>query len=118
MRIGEVAARAGVSVRSLRYYEEQGLLRSTRNPGGQRRYPDGAVDRVGLIQQLYASGLPSRAVREILPFADSGEVSPELLDLLVAERDRLDRRLAELQDVRDRLDRCIGEAHGQVPRDP
>ncbi|MFD8867101.1 MerR family DNA-binding transcriptional regulator [Streptomyces sp. NPDC059590] len=44
-RIGEVAAKAGVSVRALRYYEQQDLLHSSRNPGGQRRYPDGAVDR-------------------------------------------------------------------------
>lgn len=66
MRIGEVARRAGVSVRALRYYEEQDLLRAERSSGGQRRYPDSAVDRVQLIQQLYAAGLPSRSVREVL----------------------------------------------------
>ncbi|MBU5894384.1 MerR family transcriptional regulator, partial [Vibrio cholerae O1] len=66
MRIGEVTRRAGVSVRALRYYEEQDLLRAERSSGGQRRYPDSAVDRVQLIQQLYAAGLPSRSVREVL----------------------------------------------------
>jgi len=45
MRIGELAARAGVSVRALRYYEEQNLLASVRSPSGQRQYPDSAVDR-------------------------------------------------------------------------
>lgn len=111
MRIGEVAAQAGVSVRALRYYEQQDLLHSTRNPGGQRQYPAGAVERVRLIQRLYSVGLPSRTIREVLPFADSGEVSPELLELLTAERDRLDRQMTELQDVRDRLHHCITEAH-------
>ncbi len=71
MRIGEVAAKAGVSVRALRYYEQQDLLHSSRNPGGQRRYADGAVERVRLIQQLYSVGLTSRTIREVLPFADA-----------------------------------------------
>ncbi|MFF2190826.1 MerR family transcriptional regulator [Streptomyces sp. NPDC058155] len=111
MRIGEVAVKAGVSVRALRYYEQQDLLHSTRNPGGQRLYPAGAVERVRLIQRLYSVGLPSRTIREVLPFADSGEVSPELLELLTAERDRLDRQMTDLRDVRDRLHHCITEAH-------
>ncbi|MEV8400263.1 MerR family transcriptional regulator [Streptomyces niveus] len=110
MRIGEVAAKAGVSVRALRYYEQQELLHSTRNPGGQRQYPAGAVERVRLIQRLYSVGLPSRTIREVLPFADSGEVSPELLELLAAEHDRLDRQLTDLRDVRDRLHDCLTEA--------
>lgn len=110
MRIGEVASKAGVSVRALRYYEEQDLLHSTRNPGGQRQYPAGAVERVRLIQQLYSVGLPSRTIREVLPFADSGEASPELLELLAAERDRLDRQMTDLRDVRNRLHDCITEA--------
>ncbi|WP_369214227.1 MerR family transcriptional regulator [Streptomyces flavofungini] len=89
VRIGEVATAAGVSVRALRYYEQQGLLHSTRTSGGQRRYAAGAVERVKLIQRLYSESLPSRAVREILPFADAGEVAPQLLRLLAAEGDRL-----------------------------
>ncbi|MFJ9620649.1 MerR family transcriptional regulator [Streptomyces sp. NPDC101181] len=114
MRIGEVAAKAGVSVRALRYYEEQDLLHSTRDGGGRRRYTPDAVDRVGLIRQLYSAGLPSRTVRAVLPFADSGDPgrgAPELLELLTAERDRLDREMADLRDARDRLHACITEAH-------
>jgi hypothetical protein len=69
MRIGELAALTGVSVRALRYYEEQELLAAERGPGGRRRYPDDAVDRVRLIQRLYAAGLSSRTIRELLPRA-------------------------------------------------
>ncbi|MEV0633749.1 MerR family transcriptional regulator [Streptomyces sp. NPDC050619] len=114
MRIGEVAAKAGVSVRALRYYEQQDLLHSTRNPGGQRQYPAGAVERVRLIQQLYSVGLPSKTIREVLPFADSGEASPELLELLAAERDRLDRQMTDLRDVRNRLHDCITQARKSI----
>ncbi|GAA2654290.1 MerR family transcriptional regulator [Streptomyces lunalinharesii] len=107
MRIGEVAQRAGVSVRALRYYEEQDLLQASRSPGGHRHYPDTAVGRVQLIQQLYAAGLPSRVVRQVLPCVDSGEAPPKLLDQLEAERVRVEQRITDLLTVRDRLDGVI-----------
>ncbi|QFU92996.1 MerR family transcriptional regulator [Amycolatopsis sp. YIM 10] len=107
MRIGELAKRAGVSVRALRYYEEQGLLASTRTAGGQRKYGEHAVRQVELIQQLYAAGLASRTISGLLPCVVSGEVTPELLDRLTAERDRIDGQLANLQQTRDRLDDII-----------
>ncbi|WP_416966841.1 MerR family transcriptional regulator [Streptomyces sp. 4F14] len=115
MRIGEVADRAGVSVRALRYYEEQGLLDASRSPGGQRHYPDTAVGRVRLIQQLYAAGLPSRVVRDCLPCVDSGatHAPSELLDQLEAERARIDERIGDLLAARDRLDEVI-----TLSRDP
>ncbi|SHN48247.1 MerR family transcriptional regulator [Cryptosporangium aurantiacum] len=110
MRIGELATKAGVSVRALRYYEEQDLLASERTPSGQRRYADSAVDRVRFIQQLYAAGLSSKSVLEILPCVHTGDVTPELLDRLTGERDRIDRQITELIATRDRLDGVIGSA--------
>jgi DNA-binding transcriptional MerR regulator len=118
MRIGEVAEKAGVSVRALRYYEEKELLDSTRSSGGQRVYPDSAVERVRLIQLLYAAGLPSKTVREVLPTCmDGGTVGPELVARLTAERDRIDRQIADLTEVRGRLDGMIAlaKAPGPVP---
>ncbi|MFH8612939.1 MerR family transcriptional regulator [Streptomyces sp. NPDC018029] len=110
MRIGELATRAGVSVRALRYYEEQNLLTSRRSPSGQRQFPDSAVDRVRLIQQLYAAGLPSKSIADLLPCVVNGEATPELLDRLSAERDRIDGRIGALVDARDRLSTVIAAA--------
>ncbi|GIG00062.1 MerR family transcriptional regulator [Catellatospora citrea] len=111
MRIGEVAARSGVSVRALRYYEEQNLLASERSLSGQRHYPDSAVDRVRLIQHLFRAGVPSRSVAEILPCLVAGKaVTSALLDRLKAERDRIDKQIAELVATRDTLDAGIAEA--------
>lgn len=107
MRIGELAARTGVSVRALRYYEEQELLVPERSRSGQRLYPDGAVDHVRLIQQLYAAGLSSRTIVELLSYAPDGRATPELLDRLSAERDRVEGRITELVGTRDRLDSVI-----------
>lgn len=110
MRTGELATRTGVSVRALRYYEEQNLLTSERSPSGQRHYPDSAVDRVQLIQQLYAAGLTSKWISELLPRVVNGEATPELLDRLSAERDRIDSQIGDLVSARDRLDAVITTA--------
>ena len=107
LRIGEIAARSGVSVRALRYYEEQGLLEAARSPSGQRRYAEGAVDRVHLIQQLYAAGLTSSDVLALLPCVHTGVATPEMIELLVEQRDRIDRQIAELTAARERLDEVI-----------
>ncbi|MEQ8145585.1 MerR family transcriptional regulator [Streptomyces sp. OP7] len=115
MRIGEVARRAGVSVRALRYYEEQGLLPAERGPGGQRHYPGSAVDRVGLIRQLFAAGLASRSVREVLPSVYSGSVAPGLVEHLESERDRISERIAELSAARERLDAVIDNTRNPPP---
>lgn len=76
MRIGELATRTGVSVRALRYYEEHDLLAAERSPSGQRLYAQDAVDRVLLIQQLYAAGLSSRTIVELLPCVVDGDATP------------------------------------------
>ncbi|MEW2441090.1 MerR family transcriptional regulator [Micromonospora marina] len=67
MRIGELSARTGVSARSIRYYEQQGLLAAVRTASGQRVFAESAVDRVRLVQRLFDAGLSSRRVAELLP---------------------------------------------------
>ena len=109
MRIGELADKAGVSVRALRYYEEQQLLATHRTPSGQRTYEPAAVDRVQLIQQLYAAGLTSRTIHELLPCVDANESTPESRALLAAERERIDQQIIGLQKTRDRLDAVIAQ---------
>ncbi|WP_062987116.1 MerR family transcriptional regulator [Nocardia anaemiae] len=109
VRIGQLAEQAGVSVRSLRYYEEQGLLTSTRSPSGQRTYVDGAVERVRLLQRLYAAGLSSRTIVGLLPCVDSpsAEQSDETWALLLEERARLDAHISDLLQARDALDGLV-----------
>lgn len=107
MRIGELSVKAGVSVRALRYYEEQGLLFAERSSSGQRHYADPAVDRVQLIQNLYAAGLTSRTIADLLPCVDAKVSTPESQAILAAERDRIDVQIAQLTLTRDRLDTVI-----------
>ncbi len=118
MRIGELASRTGVSVRSLRYYEEQGLLTSTRSASGQRHYTDGDVERVTLLQRLYAAGLSSRTIVELLPCVDSpSEENTEVsLERMAQERDRLSQHITELAHTRDTLDAVIATARAYHDR--
>ncbi|MET9414328.1 MerR family transcriptional regulator [Streptomyces klenkii] len=116
MRIGELARRTGVSERSLRYYEKQQLLTSERTPGGQREYGEWAVDRVIRIQVLFAAGLNSTKIGQLLPCMrdPDGAPSDRATGLLVAElageRQRIDRMIADLVRTRDVLDEVIDTA--------
>lgn len=109
MRIGELAERAGVSVRSLRYYEEQGLLASTRSSSGQRHYVEGDVAHVEFLQRMYAAGLSSRTIVELLPCsqAPSERNSDAAFDRLIEERDKITAHVEELIRTRDSLDQLI-----------
>ena len=107
MRIGELAARSGVSVRALRYDEEQGLLIPERSPSGQRHYPEEAVDRVGFFQDMFSAGLTSKNIAELLPCVDTGHTDVQQRRMLHAERDRIQHKVARLKAALRRLDEVI-----------
>jgi DNA-binding transcriptional MerR regulator len=110
VRIGTVAERAGVSVRALRYYEEQHLLDSERSQSGQRQYDESAVERVRFIQLLYAAGLNSKSILQLLPCVYTGVASPAMIDHLTQERERMEEQITALTAARDRMDAVIAAA--------
>ena len=109
MRIGELAQRADVSVRSLRYYEEQGLLTSERSATGQRHYADGAVAQVALLKQLYAAGLTSKVIAEVLPCTHrpSIETNDAAFEAMFRERQRLREHIDGLSGTLAALDEIL-----------
>lgn len=96
-------------MRSLRYYEEQGLLVSTRTPSGQRLYVEGDVARVAFIQCMYAAGLSSRTIVELLPCSESPSPanSEAAHARLVEERERLAEHIEQLRVSLASVDRMI-----------
>ncbi len=125
MRVGELAEATGVAPRMLRYYEEQGLLTSHREPNGYRSYDDAAVERVRTVKSLIASGLPTRLVRVVLDveaLADderSPSCSREFAEMLAAERASLEDKIACLSKSRDTVTRYLERTrHGDLARDP
>ncbi|MER5836007.1 MerR family transcriptional regulator [Streptomyces sp. NPDC002130] len=107
IRIGEVARGAGVSVRAVRYYEQQGLLIPERSPSGQRLYRQDAITLVRFFQQMFAAGLTSRRITELLPCWDSGHTDAGQRAMLRAERERIQAKIDDLQAALDRLDEVI-----------
>jgi len=104
LRIGQLAERSGVSVRALRYYEEQGLLEASRTPAGQREYPESAVEKVRFFQDLYAAGLTSRNIASLLPCIDTGHTNAEQRRMLHEQRDHIQGKLDQLSAALGRLD--------------
>jgi DNA-binding transcriptional MerR regulator len=112
MRIGALSQKTGVSVRLLRYYEEQGLLKPSRRPSGYREYVETDVETVRGIRTLLAAGLSTATIAELLPcMVASGHglalACHELLPGLHKERDRLTQALDELTAAREVLDSII-----------
>ncbi|MBM7082579.1 MerR family transcriptional regulator [Micromonospora sp. WMMD734] len=120
MRIGELARRAGVSTRALRYYEEQGLLRPERRPSGYRDYGEQALATVRRIQLLLSAGLGTAVIAEILPCVPDdttvlAPTCPELLDGLAEERARITAAMQRLAAARDILDSLIATGAPDPP---
>lgn len=105
MRIGELADASGVSTRSLRYYEEQGLIRSGRTAGGWRDFDATMVERVVMIQHLFAAGLHSATIHELLPCLEAPleERTGVMERLLAQEVERLEAKRRDLDREIDTL---------------
>jgi MerR family redox-sensitive transcriptional activator SoxR len=110
LTVGQLAARSGVTVSALHFYEAEGLIRSSRTSGNQRRYPREVLRRVAFIRASQGVGIPLRRIREALDRLPDGR-TPSRRDwerLSAAWRDDLDDRITRLQHLRDRLTGCIG----------
>ncbi|WP_125775186.1 MerR family transcriptional regulator [Antribacter gilvus] len=106
MKIGEVARRAGVTPRLVRYYEQQGLLEASRESNGYRSYDEEHVERVQRVASLIRSGVPTRLIKVLLDAeaAPPDEACPRAVaELLAAELAGLDDRIACLSRSRDTI---------------
>lgn len=105
MWISELAERAGVAARTVRFYEEAGLLaKPERTHSGYRNYDEATVDRLGFIKSAKSLGLTLTDIGRVLELADAGERPcgrvGAMVDHKVAE---IDQRIEELQVLRARL---------------
>ena len=120
MRIRELAAQTGTTTRTLRYYEAQGLLPTVRSANGYRVYDGHHVRLVREIRSLQAVGFSLEDVRPfvecLLAGHESGDDCPASVDVYRRKLAYLDRHIAELRDVRDRLsERLAGLGDAPAP---
>lgn len=110
LTVGEVAARSGVAVSTLHFYEEKGLICSSRNAGNQRRYPREVLRRIAVIRVAQRTGISLASIRDALKALPNGRTpTPEdWRNLSDRWRSELDDRIARLTRLRDQLNGCIG----------
>lgn len=108
--IGELAERAGVPHSALRFYEAQGLLKSVRSAGGQRRYARDMLRRVAFIRTAQNVGLRLDDIAEALAQLPESRTPTRSDWTRLSKRWRavLDERIHALEALRDQLDQCIG----------
>ncbi|WP_431246508.1 MerR family transcriptional regulator [Leifsonia xyli] len=112
MKIGELSRRSGVSMRSLRYYEQHGLLTARRESNGYREYDDSAVERAETIHMLFEMDFPRDVVRSVLACTGdaAGAASHDrLAEQLVTVRARLGERIEQLSDTYRQVDAFLSD---------
>jgi MerR family Zn(II)-responsive transcriptional regulator of zntA len=98
MKIGELAAAAGTTAKTLRFYEQEGLLPpAQRTPAGYRNYESDTLTRIDFIHRGQAAGLTLAQIRQVLEIRDGGHAPCEHV------RDLLDHRLADIDAQMQRL---------------
>ena len=110
LSIGQVAARTGLSVSAIRFYEEQGLVAPLRNAGGQRRFLSSDIRRLSFVLIAQQLGFPLSEIREQLKSLPEGR-TPTKRDwagISRSFRKTLQERIEIMTRLRDRLDGCIG----------
>jgi DNA-binding transcriptional MerR regulator len=117
MKIGEVAGRAGVPAKTIRFWEDQQLLPPPdRTPAGYRDYGPAILERLAFIRQAQASGLALTAIRQVLEVRDGGQPPcVHVIGLIARRRAEVEARLAELTATRDQLAALAARAAAQDP---
>jgi MerR family redox-sensitive transcriptional activator SoxR len=110
LTVGEIAARSGVAVSTIHFYEAKGLIRSMRNAGNQRRFARAELRRVAIVKVAQRAGISLTEIREALSTlpTDRAVSARDWARLSKTWKGDLERRIRGLTALRDQLGDCIG----------
>jgi len=110
LSVGEVAKRSGVAVSALHFYEQKGLISSSRNNGNQRVYARHVLRRIALIKTAQTLGIPLAEIKKALENLpkDSIATRADWQKLSEKWKKELNNRIEKLTALRDQLTFCIG----------
>lgn len=119
MKIGQLADRTGVSTKTIRYYEDIGVLpEPERATNGYRRYAESAAERLEFIQDAQSAGMSLTEIQTILDLRDHGEATcGHVIGSLEAQLDQVDDQMEELRRTRQRLTEILDHARSMDPTD-
>ena len=105
MLIGDLAAKAALSAKTIRFYEQAGLMPAPpRTPAGYRDYPPAALDRLAFIANAQVAGFTLAEIRSVLAIRDSGDPPCRHVATLIGQHlAQVERRIAELTRTHDML---------------
>jgi DNA-binding transcriptional MerR regulator len=110
-KIGELARQTGATTRTLRYYEELGLLEPLRNHSGQRLYGEDSFARLNFINELKSGGF---SLIEIKTFFESWQQTETGAQAAEATMDLIQHKLTEITELQQRLNRLNDELRAMV----
>ncbi|MGY6254757.1 MerR family transcriptional regulator [Paraburkholderia caledonica] len=116
LTIGQLSQLTGASVRSIRHYDEHGLLASVRASNGYRMFPEKAVTQVKQVQRMIATGFTIDDIRgfpDCMLLIEGARSCDQITDVQRARLEAIDRQIADLEKRRERLIKTLQE--GAVP---
>jgi Cu(I)-responsive transcriptional regulator len=113
MNIGDVAERSGLPAKTIRYYEDIGLIRPRRGPNGYRAFGSAEVSKLAFIGRARSLGFTIEECRALLAlYEDDDRASSEVKQVAEAHLAQVDRKIAELQAMRATLAQLVRRCHG------
>ena len=117
MKIGELARRSGTTAKTIRFYEQAGVLPApARTQAGYRDYGADSIDRLQFVRRAQSAGLSLREVRQVLAIADQGDAPcGHVVSILQSRLDQVRATLAELSTLENHLAALLDHAHTAEP---
>ena len=118
MKIGDVAEASGLPAKTIRYYEDIGLIRPARGLNGYRDFADSDVHKLAFLARARSLGFSIRECRTLLSlYEDRERASADVKALAEAHLRRIDRKIAELAGLRGTLAELVARCHGDARPD-
>ncbi len=118
MKIGDVADASGLSTKTIRYYEDIGLIRPARGLNGYRDFAESDVHKLAFLARARSLGFSIEECRTLLSlYEDRDRASADVKALAEAHLGRIDRKIAELAGLRGTLAELVARCHGDTRPD-
>lgn len=120
MNIGNVAARTGLPTKTIRYYEDIGLVTPQRDANGYRRFREADMHKLGFVGRARALGFSIEECRDLLAlYEDEDRASADVRQIAIGHLEEIERKITALSDMRDTLKglvhACAGDHRPNCP---
>jgi Cu(I)-responsive transcriptional regulator len=113
MNIGQASEHSGLAPKTIRYYEDIGLIRPDRGGNGYRDYAEADIHKLRFLQRSRGLGFSVEECRQLLAlYEDKSRASSDVKELTQAKLTEIDRKIRELTELRRTLEHLVHACHG------